>query len=323
MPSVSDPCPLTGLAIGDALGMPFETHAFGSEALQKWDGSFLPGAGLNALQPERQAGEWTDDTKMALALAQTLVEVRTYDPVVAAEKYMIWYLSGDHRGMGKATKEAMDRALLGHHWNQSGVLHAQGNGTAMRVAPLGFYFRRSLTTVADMARIDARITHRDIEAEEGSVAVALAVAILSEKIAPKDRLLTPILELIRSDPQSSTVTLLETKLLDLQKYLETSADTAGTLKRLLESGTKAHVVETVPAAFLCFLRTASFKDAVELAVRAGGDSDTTAAITGALAGAYYGTEQVQPYLEQLEEAEYLQHLDHVMYMGAPTFPEDV
>jgi ADP-ribosylglycohydrolase len=81
--------------------------------------------------------------------------------------------------------------------------------------------------------------------------------------------------------------------------------------------------QTVPAAFLCFSSTESFKDAVEMAVRAGGDTDTVAAITGALAGTYYGKEQTEPYLAQLEEAELLQHLDHLLWLEGPEIPEDV
>jgi len=316
-----EPRPLTGLAIGDALGMPFETHSFMSEALQKWDGSFLSGE-TNILQPEREPGEWTDDTKMALGLAESLVETSTYDPVVASSKYVEWYQSGDLRGIGNATREAMDRLIRGHHWNQSGVLHAQGNGSAMRAAPLGFFFRKSLITVGDMVRIDARITHRDTEAEEGAVAVALAVALLAEKTVEKHELIKPILNLLHNNPESSTVTMIETKLIELQNFLGEALEVKEVLKRLIDSGTGAHVVETVPAAFLCFMSTESFKDAVELAVRAGGDCDTTAAITGAMAGAYYGEEQIQPYLEQLEQASYLTHLDHLMYLSAPNIPED-
>ncbi len=318
----SEPKPLTGLAIGDALGMPFETHPYMSEALQKWDGSFLSGES-NTIQPERQPGEWTDDTKMALALAESLLDSQTYNPVIAASKYMEWYRSGDHRGIGKATREAMDRLLRGHHWNQCGVLHAQGNGAAMRAAPLGVYFRKSLITVGDMVRIDARVTHRDIEAAEGAVAVALAVAMLTEKVAPKNDLLRPILNLLHNDPESATVTMVETKLIALMEFLKGPVDVTKALKQLLDSGTGAHVVETVPAAFLCFLATENFKDAVELAVRAGGDCDTTAAITGAMAGAYYGEEQVLPYLGQLEQSSYLSHVDHLLYLSAPNIPEDL
>lgn len=317
----NEPRPLTGLAIGDALGMPFETHTFMSEALMKWDGAFLSGE-TNTIQPEREPGEWTDDTKMALGLAESLLESETYNPVVASSKYMEWYQSGDHRGIGNATREAMDRLIRGHHWNQSGVLHAQGNGAAMRAAPLGFYFRKSLITVGDMVRVDARITHRDIEAEEGAVAVALAVALLTEKTVQKHELITPILNLLHSDPDSSSVTLIETRLIELQNFLKEAIEIKEAMKRLIDSGTGAHVVETVPAAFLCFMATDSFKDAVEMAVRAGGDCDTTAAITGAMAGAFYGEEQVLPYLEQLERAPYLTHLDHLMYISAPEIPED-
>lgn len=317
-----DPRPLTGLAIGDALGMPFETQTFLSDPLMEWDGTFQPGAPTNTLQPERKAGEWTDDTKMALALAESLMEAGTYDPVLAVSHYMEWYESGDHRGIGKTTQEAMERLARGFHWNASGVLHAEGNGTAMRIAPMGLFFRKSLMTVAEMTRIDARITHRSYESTEGAVAVAVAVAILSEDLAPKSKLLDAVINLLRSDPDDPCTTAVEGRLLNLQAFLKNGTDLRGAVKYMLDVGTGAHVPETVSAAFLCFLCTPTFKDAVELAVRAGGDTDTTAAITGALAGAHYGEEQLRPYLGQLELAEYLINVDKVLFEGAPEIPED-
>src|SRR5690349_7550464 len=102
----SEPATLTGLAIGDSLGMPFETHHFSSAALGDWDGAFQSGA-TNSVQPERKPGQWTDDTKMAIALAESLVQCSIYDPVDVSAKYVEWYKSGDLRGIGKTTREAM------------------------------------------------------------------------------------------------------------------------------------------------------------------------------------------------------------------------
>lgn len=310
---------LTGLAIGDALGMPFETHPRASEALRKWDGTFQPGSPYNTRQPERKAGEWTDDTKMAKALAMSLIEGGVYNPALASANYIDWYHSGDLRGMGKTTKEAMDRILKGHHWNSSGVLHAHGNAPAMRAAPLGVFYRHSLTTVADMARIDAAITHRSEEAIEGAVAVALGVAVMAKGLAEKNDILKPVSHLLRSE--GPTISLVETRLSMLEELLPKGPQAATSF--FDKYGTSAKTEESVPAAFLCFLMTSTFKDAVEMAVRAGGDTDTVAAITGALAGTYYGKEQVEPYLKDLEESTLLQHIDHLLWLEAPDIPEDV
>jgi len=320
MPPKLETSTLTGLAIGDALGMPFETHPHTSEALLQWDGSFQSGA-TTIFQPQRKPGEWTDDTKMAIALAESLLESACYNPVLAVANYSDWYRTGDLRGIGKATREAMDRVILGHHWNSSGVIHAQGNGPSMRIAPMGVFYRHSLLAVAEMTRVDAWITHRSQEAQEGAVAVAMAVALLAEGTVKKQELIKPILNLLQGGSDGFT-TLTEARLIELDKFLAEGPSFAQSFRYLIEKGTKAVTDQTVPAAFLCFMATDTFKGAVDMAVRAGGDTDTVGAITGALAGTYYGKEQLEPYLDQLEEAEYLQHLDHLLWIGAPEIPED-
>lgn len=315
------PATLTGLAIGDALGMPFETHPFSSTALHAWDGSFQSGAS-NTLQPDMAPGQWTDDTKMALGLAESLIEANTYSPVAAAAQYVGWFFSGDHRGMGKATRLALERLIRGHHWLDSGIQGAQGNGTAMRAAPLGLFYHRNPLAAAKAAVIDARITHASKEAEDGSAIVAAAVAILMREDFNPKNLIQSTLYYTGFESEVAS------KLCDVRDFfedrkfdkVEERLKAAFTL--MLQMGTGAHVVQTVPAAFLCFLSTSSFKDAVELAIRAGGDTDTTAAITGALAGTFYGVEATSPYLDQLEDSHKLTHIDNLLYLTAPLFPED-
>lgn len=319
----NQPATLTGLAIGDALGMPFETLHFTSSVLGSWDGDFMSGVSneiLSGLQP----GQWTDDTKMAKALALSLVEAGgTYSPALAAAFYSDWYHSGDLRGIGGATRQAMDNILKGHHWLSSGVLGAEGNGTAMRIAPLGLFLRNQVPALVKAARLDACITHDSLEAQEGSVAVAAGVAYLANKMT-KDELLGPVAYHLEGLDDKGQGTRVEAGLYRVHKFLIHHRDLnpKDVLKEILDIGTGARVAETVATAYLCFLTTDSFKDAVELAIRAGGDTDTRAAITGALAGTYYGTEQVEPYLEHLEEAELLQHLDHLLYLEAPNAPQE-
>jgi ADP-ribosylglycohydrolase len=315
-----EPATLTGLAIGDALGMPFETHAFHSRDLISWNGSFQSGA-VNEMQSHLEPGQWTDDTMMALGLAQSLIECDTYSPAVASMKYVEWYYSGDHRGMGKATMAALERIIKGFHWVNSGMLGAEGNGSAMRAAPLGLFYRHSPATAGLMAAIDANITHRSEEARCGSAAVAVAVALLSTGRFDKSELFPRTLYHLGLE------TKLASKLRDAHSFYDSlPSDKAervkASFKQVLEMGTAAHVVQTVPAAFLCFLVTDTFADAVDMAVRAGGDTDTTAAITGALAGTYYGTEQVTPYLDELEAAQRLQLCDKLLRLASPHIPSE-
>ena len=307
------PAPLLGLAIGDSLGGPFETKHFSSQELARWDGSFHTWE-INEIQPERKPGEWTDDTKAALALATSLVEAETYNPVSALARYMEWYDSGDHRGMGKTIKQALQRISQGYHWDQSGILHAEGNGTAMRVAPIGAFYHRNVLTAAHMARIDAGLTHNSIEASEGSAAVAIGVSLLCDGYV-KSEVLAPVIAFLNDSK-------VQEGLIRVKRVLQSNPSPADILNTLIQWGTGAHVVQTIPAAFLCFLGTTSYQDAVALAIHAGGDTDTTAAITGALAGSLYGRAALEGYLGQLEQAQHLIRVEDLLFELAPEVPED-
>ncbi len=300
------PRTLTGLAIGDSLGMPFEMKDSGHLSLVAWDGSFqacLPDHPFcNNLVP----GQWTDDTKMARALAKSLISRGGYDSGAAADGYLDWFRSDDHRGMGTATKSALARLDSGTHHFDSGEPGAEGNGTAMRIAPLGLALHGLPDSeIAQYARADAAITHFSEEALEGAVIVALAVAALARGEGKESFLNALSSEDVRPS------------LVKNQSFMA-SGMAMGLLKAPLEKrvaalantiGTKGHVVQTVPAALFCFIIAGSFAEAVELAVRAGGDTDTTAAVTGALAGTYYGPAGTLPYCGRLEDSAALVRMD--------------
>jgi ADP-ribosylglycohydrolase len=294
---------LTGSAIGDALGMPFEMFNRFGGALLAWDGTFQSGA-TNTLCPHLKAGQWTDDTKMARALAECLVANGEYVFGNVAQKYLTWFESGDLRGIGTATHKALQRMARGQPgpW---GEIHAEGNGTAMRVAPIGAFYYANPEKAAQIAREDALITHNSIEAQEGSAAVAVAVALLKSGAEKNDKLIFDVLPYLGTSKVKSGLAALT--------EIDPIENLNDMLDQLVELGTGAHVVKTVPAAFFAFMFTNSFKDAVELAVRAGGDTDTTAAITGALAGTFYGKESIEPYLGQLEDASEILALDEKLH----------
>jgi ADP-ribosylglycohydrolase len=302
--------PLLGLAIGDALGMPFETAPAEDPALLAWRGEFRASA-YHGLSP----GQWTDDTMMSKLLAESLLAHDGYDPRATSELYVEWLQSGDLRGMGKSTKIALTRLSEGCHWGDSGVKGAEGNGSAMRAAPLGLLFRDRHDLLIEAACVDAQITHRSKEAEEGSIAVALAVSYLANGIARQD--------LIQEVTKYLTESEVKRGLLKADFYARTGG--LGVAEALRLIGTSARVTHTVPAAMAAFLLTKSYKEAILAAIRAGGDTDTTAAVTGALAGAYYGREAIlQTDLHtQLEKWEELAQLDDELYrksffLAAPT-----
>lgn len=307
MTETTRPRTLTGAAIGDSLGMAFEMKDRGDPALRAWDGAFQHCPDSHPFCKGLRPGQWTDDTKMAVALAGSLLEAGMYSPALAAQKYLAWYRSKDWRGIGTATKNSMIALDSGVPWIRSGVPGAEGNGTAMRIAPLGLHLHRENDSViADFSRMDASITHDSDEAREGSAAIAVLVALLVRGLSKEDAVLRIVMgTVIRGSAVKNRIahamgTAAAMVGSDPQKKVECLADSLGT---------EGHVVKTVPAAVFCLLATKSFTEAVELAVRAGGDTDTTAAVTGALAGTIYGPQGTLPYCDKLEMAQGLSTMD--------------
>ncbi len=299
---------LVGCAVGDALGVPFEMKAPSHKSFDGWDGLFKDGGTFRKFN---KAGEWSDDTIASICLAESLLECKGFDVENAAEKYLTWYKSGEFRGMGSSTSHALWRLKSGQSWKESGMVGDEfgGNGTAMRVAPIGVYYRNNLEKLVESAIMDATITHNSKEPKMGSVAIAVAVAKLSEAnsdwdgIAPeKSEALDQAIQVLAT--LGDSVVLAKLKL--AKELLATEMPHEEALAKI---GVRGYVPETVGAAMYCLLKTNSFKEAVLMAVKAGGDADTTGAVCGAMAGTYYGLEGIPEEYHSVEEYNNIKLLD--------------
>src|SRR5574338_15573 len=163
---------LLGTAVGDALGVPFETKLANYEPLVAWDGKSYLGSEHHGLQP----GQYSDDTQMSLMVAESLIENHGFNPDDLAERYVDWIVSGRARGYGKTTLLAITNLVNGKHWSESGIAGSYGNGTAMRAAPFGVYFRNDIHSLVAICKMDSAITHASEEAEAGAIAIGLAAA---------------------------------------------------------------------------------------------------------------------------------------------------
>lgn len=292
---------LVGCAIGDALGNPFEMKLANYEPLQEWDGTFKEGGTFWWGQP----GQYTDDTLMSVALGTSLVEHQGFNMEDIASKYLAWKESGNTRGIGGTTSIAIARLKMGASPLESGLqLNSDGtpvggNGTAMRASPIGLVYRNDLVHLMEYAIKDAAITHNSMEPKVGSVAVALGTALLASGVVDPKDLLTEVSSVL-------TNSLVKDKIIQAAFFIEQGTDPVEALAAI---GTAGYVPETVGAAFYCFGATKTFQDAVIMAVKGGGDTDTTAAIVGALAGTWYGLEGIpQEYKDGVENFELLQDL---------------
>jgi ADP-ribosyl-[dinitrogen reductase] hydrolase len=267
---------LLGLAAGDALGTTLEF---------KPPGSFDPILDLNGGGPfGLAAGEWTDDTSMALCLAESLIESGGFDPVDHLERYLGWYQHGHLSStgtcfdIGNTVRASLERFMQkGEAYPGSTDPSSAGNGSLMRLAPVPMFFARDAAAAIERSGDSSRTTHGAAAAVDACRYFgALLYGALNG--TPKEKILSPNFTPISGYWQSRP----------LIKEIDEIA--AGSYKlrnppQIIGSG---YVVRSLEAALWAFFHSNSFKEGALMAVNLGNDADTTGAIYGQLAGAVYG-----------------------------------
>jgi ADP-ribosylglycohydrolase len=279
---------ILGTAAGDALGLPREGLSarrarvlFGGPPLRH---RFLFGHGMIS-----------DDTEHTCLLAQALL--RQPDDADRFARALAWglrgWLLGLPAGIGKATLKACLKLWLGFPPSRSGVRSA-GNGPAMRSALVGVCLGDDLTRLRAFVRASTRLTHTDPRAEYGSLLVALAAhhgALHGPTgIDPHWFLAQARACLPEIDEQGKG-------LLDrMEEHLRRNSGPDELTAALgLARGVSGFIYHTVPLSLYAWLRwPGDFRRAVEEVIALGGDTDTTAAITGAVAGATVGAGGIPP-----------------------------
>jgi ADP-ribosylglycohydrolase len=272
---------LLALAVGDAVGTT-------AEFLLR--GTFPPlvdmvGGGPFNLAP----GQWTDDTSMALCLATSLVELRRFDLRDQIERYCRWaeegYLSGTGHcfDIGRTVSAALRRYReTGDPMAGSTDPRSSGNGCIMRLAPVPMFFYPDERAAIEHSAASSRSTHGTVECVEAS---GLLGGILVRALAgasKEDVLLGGKGQVLRSEK------------------IEAVARGNYVVKHESEIHGEGHVVACLEAALWSFARTDSFEAAVLRAANLGDDADTTAAVCGQVAGAYYGESAIPSrWLERL------------------------
>ncbi|MEN8242455.1 MAG: ADP-ribosylglycohydrolase family protein [Chloroflexota bacterium] len=279
---------LLGLACGDAVGTTVEFKPRGSfEEIVD-----MTGGGPFGLQP----GEWTDDTSLALCLAESLTEMGGFDPADQALRYLKWYREGylSSTGacfdIGNTTKDAIQRFERTGKPN-SGSTHPQnsGNGSIMRLAPVPMYYSPDLDQVIEFSGKSSLTTHGAQEAVDGCKLYGLIIAHALQGKS-KETVLFEIKEYIQIGELSPKIAAIARG-----EYRDKNRD---------EIRGSGYVVASLEAALWCFYHTNSFEEAVLTAVNLGEDTDTTGAVVGQVAGAYYGVEAIPAgWLEKLKYRE--------------------
>lgn len=276
---------LLGLAVGDAVGAPFE----GLSA----DSIFWGYGSLTELTANRENDPlvYTDDTEMMISVAETLVEHGRMDDAALVAGFAGNY--HPERGYGQGARRVIEAMAEGRDWRTLAATHfpggSYGNGAAMRVAPVGLLFHADLDRVAEEARLSALPTHVHPLGIEGAVLLAVAVALVMRP-GPFDRK-----AFYRELRHRATTE-------EFQWHLDVAARTRpGDSLASLGSSLEGH--RSVVTAMACFASSPrSYEDAVSRAIGLGDDTDTVAAMTGALSGAHLGLAAVPTrLLDQLED----------------------
>lgn len=274
---------LMGLAVGDAMGACVEFSS---------PGSFEPVTCYRAGGPfDLAAGEWTDDTSMALALADSLAH--GWDLNDQGRRYLAWWHTGAYSVTGRCfdiggTTASGLMAFATHgDATQSGSPAGQGNGSIMRLSPISIRYSHLLATqpahLAELADASSAVTHAAPECRYAARILATILAGLIEGL-PREQVLNPNGVLLTPLLTDADIPL---------SILEVANGSYSNRQPPVIRGT-GHVVKSLEAALWAFETAPDFSTAILRAVNLGEDSDTTGAIAGQLAGAYFGETGIPP-----------------------------
>jgi poly(ADP-ribose) glycohydrolase ARH3 len=249
---------------------------------------------------------------MMIGMAESLVQKEGFDGEHMAYVFIRNYELEPWRGYGPGPPSIFRMIRAGEAWDKAAekLYHggSYGNGSAMRIAPLAVFYHNDLVMLREVAYRSSRITHSHELGKEGAAlqayAVALAVELEPGKAFSSQEFLSRLSELVQHEAYKQR--------LAGTGILLGEADKA---KVLAELGNGVEAFNSVPTAIYSFLsHPDSLKEAILFAVSLGGDTDTIAAMTGAIAGAYLGVDAVpSKWRLKLENREYIEELAAVLY----------
>ncbi len=284
---------LSGLCIGDALGVPFESCS--RDELKRNPVTTMVGYGVY----NQLVGTWSDDSSLTFCLADTLCQGFNLDDI--ARKFCKWLYEGYWTpygkafGVGNTTRQAIFRLRKGVNPEEAGGKseYDNGNGSLMRILPLAYYLQNAEASKKfEIIHQVSSITHAHPRSQMAcGIYIQLAINLLKgdkPKLAYQ-RMKATIVDFYRKEPYCVEVNNFARILqADISKLTEDEIKSSG------------YVIDTLEASLWCLLNNNSYAETVLNAVNLGGDTDTTGAVTGGLAGIYYGYENIpKDWVEQI------------------------
>lgn len=276
-----------GFAVGDALGVPVEFKR--REYLKENPVKEM----LGYMSWQQPAGTWSDDSSLAFCLAESLCN--NYDIEDIGLKFTQWMQNGywgahfEVFDIGGTTKHSLVRIVKGLSAKISGNFFAEdnGNGSLMRILPLAFYLKNeeNVDVIFEKVKEVSSITHAHFRSF-----FACFIYIIYA------------LELINEQKKDAAYSNMQTKVNDFIAKNDFNKNEIQLFSRILENDvseleenviqSSGYVLHTLEASLWSLLTTNSYQEAVLKAVNLGEDTDTTACVTGGLAGLYYGLEAI-------------------------------
>ena len=276
---------LLGTFVGDALGMPVEGYS-AAMISQRY-----------GVLNEMIFGYYTDDTQMMIGIAESLMHCKGFNGEDMAQRFVSNF--DLTRGYGPGAIGAIDRLRAGYLWDKAGGTTFEngsyGNGSAMRIAPVGVFYYDNPEQLREVAHLSSMITHAHPLGKEGGALQAYAIACaLETRFLEENGFIRSIKEFLYNDTG-----IYGEKINRIQHLLETQPSPREVVNAL---GNGITCFDSVPTAIYSFLsHHESFESAVVYAVNLGGDTDTISAMTGAISGAYHGYENIPSrWIEKLE-----------------------
>lgn len=293
---------LIGLAVGDCVGAAIEFSP---------PGLFEPvtdmmGGGPHRLQP----GEWTDDTSMALCLAESLIECNGFDADDQMKRYLRWYKegylssTGECFDIGIATREALNQYMeTGDPYSGSIDPFSAGNGSIMRLSPVPLVWSHDLGQAIHFSGESSRTTHQSEETIDacyyfGALIAGAVNGIDKATLLSKDFARLPEVNIGRP----------------LSARIKEIAEGSFKEKQPPHISGSGYVVRSLEAALWAFYLTDTFKEGLLMVVNLGEDSDTTGAIYGQLAGAFYGLSSIpNHWVDKIVQLDFIRNTSLKLY----------
>ncbi|NVM45203.1 MAG: ADP-ribosylglycohydrolase family protein [Candidatus Lokiarchaeota archaeon] len=315
---------LIGVSIGDTLGHPFEGMI--RERIYSHFKDFKEFMKEN----KKLFRTYTDDTQLTLHTAEALIQGSGFNENNFIREYVSW-LDDPPIGPGFGCISSIRKLKYGISWKKA-ASNSGGNGTAMRVSPIGLFYCKDIKSLNSAALKSSVITHSHPAAAAGAIVIARAIAFLIDKSIKSGFSIEDFFETIISSISGTQEKIWEEFIEILNKVKENlNISVEAGLIKFSQAGVKSpffiedylgkafvhpYTLSTVACAIFIFLKNLdSFEDCIIQLATAGGDSDTVAAIGGSLAGAYFGIGNVpEDLINIVKQQKYIIKVSEQLYL---------